>query len=170
MTVRHTLASLDDEQARDLLLQVARGQEEMRCRLSRMLDALMSAEADEACGAAYMTRGEGRMNRRNGYRERGVDTPLGTLTEHVPKLREVCITVPRASSAGDGAWMPPSPRRWWRCGFRACPTRRVERVARELGVDRLSRSEVSRLAGRLDAQVDEFRSRPCRAACTAICG
>lgn len=35
MTVRHTLASLDDEQARDLLLQVARGQEEMRYRLSR---------------------------------------------------------------------------------------------------------------------------------------
>lgn len=65
MTVRHTLASLDDEQARDLLLQVARGQEEMRCRLSRMLelmlDALMSAEADEAWGAAYMTRGEGRV-------------------------------------------------------------------------------------------------------------
>lgn len=28
MTVKHTLASLDDEQARDLLLQVARGQEE----------------------------------------------------------------------------------------------------------------------------------------------
>lgn len=50
MTVRHTLASLDDEQARDLLLRVARGQEEMRCRLSRMLelmlDALMGAEAD----------------------------------------------------------------------------------------------------------------------------
>ncbi len=67
MTVRHTLASLDDEQARDLLLRVARGQEEMRCRLSQMLDSLMGAEADEACGAAYMTRGEGRVNRRNGY-------------------------------------------------------------------------------------------------------
>lgn len=95
MTVRHTLASLDDEQARDLLLRVARGQEEMRFRLSRMLelmlDALMGAEADEACGAAYMTRGEGRVNRRNGYRERGVDTPLGTLTVHVPELHEVFV-------------------------------------------------------------------------------
>ena len=60
---------MDDEQARDLLLQVARGQEEMRCRLSRMLelmlDALMSAEADEASGAAYMTRGEVGGKRRN---------------------------------------------------------------------------------------------------------
>lgn len=69
MTVRHKLASLDDEQTRDLLLQVARGQEEMRYRLSRMLelmlDTLMGAEADEACGAVYMTRGEVGGNRRH---------------------------------------------------------------------------------------------------------
>lgn len=69
MTVRHTVASLDDEQAWDLLLQVARGQEEMRYRPSRMLelmpDALRGAEADEASGAAYMTRGEVGGNRRN---------------------------------------------------------------------------------------------------------
>ena len=41
----------------------------MRYRLSRMLDALMGAlmgaEADEACGAVYMTRGEVGGNRRN---------------------------------------------------------------------------------------------------------
>ena len=47
----------------------SRGQEKMRYRLSRMLDALMGAlmgaEADEACGAAYMTRGEVGGNRRN---------------------------------------------------------------------------------------------------------
>ena len=69
MTVRHKLASLDDEQTRDLLLQVARGQEEMRYRLSRMvelmLDTFMGAEADEACGAVYMTRGEVGGNRRH---------------------------------------------------------------------------------------------------------
>lgn len=163
MTVRHTLASLDDEQARDLLLQVARGQEEMRYRLSRMLelmlDALMGAEADEACGAAYMTRGEGRVNRRNGYRERGVDTPLGTLTVHVPKLREGYYSPEGIIGKGrrvDAAVAAAVVEMW----VQGVSTRRVERVARELGVDRLGRSEVSRLAERLDAQVDEFRSRP----------
>ena len=51
MTVRHKLASLDDEQTRDLLLQVARGQEEMRYRLSRMLELML----DTFMGAVIWT-------------------------------------------------------------------------------------------------------------------
>lgn len=62
---------------------------------------------------------------RRGAREPGatgtasvtVDTPLGMLTVHVPKLREGYYS----PEGIIGAWMPPSPRRWWRCGCRACP-------------------------------------------------
>lgn len=65
MTVKHTLASLDDEHA---VASRARAGG-VRYRLSRMLelmlDTFMGAEADEACGAAYMTRGEVGGNRRN---------------------------------------------------------------------------------------------------------
>ena len=72
MAVRNTLASLDDGDLRDMLMQVVSGQEELRFRLARMLegvlDALMGSEADGLCGAGYMTRGEGRADRRNGYR------------------------------------------------------------------------------------------------------
>lgn len=98
MTVRHTVASLDDEQARDLLLQVARGQEEMRYRPSRMLelmpDALMGAEADEASGAAYMTRGEVGGNRRNtdAYRNYS-NVESQESQEQISDTVTVCVTL-----------------------------------------------------------------------------
>jgi putative transposase len=39
-------------------------------------------------------------------------------------------------------------------------TRRVEDLVRAMGIDGISRSEASRLAGELDAKVTEFRERP----------
>ena len=38
-------------------------------------------------------------------------------------------------------------------------TRKIERVAARLGIDRLSASQVSRICERLDAEVAELRSR-----------
>lgn len=163
MAVRNTLASLDDGDLGDMLMSVVSGQEELRFRLARMLegvlDALMGSEADGLCGAGYMTRGEGRADRRNGYRERGVDTPLGTLHVHVPKLRRGYCSPDGIIGRGrraDTAVAAAVVEMW----VRGVSTRRVERVARELGVGRLGRPEVSRLARELDGQVAEFRSRP----------
>lgn len=48
----------------------------------------MSAEADAMCGARYGGRSEERMNRRNGYRERALDTRTGTIELRAPKLRQ----------------------------------------------------------------------------------
>ena len=52
------------------------------------LNALMSAEADAACGAAYGSRSEGRTNSRNGYRPRTLKTGVGDVELEVPKLRK----------------------------------------------------------------------------------
>ena len=49
--------------------------------------ALMGAEADALCGAAFRERSDERVNRRNGYRERPFDTRAGTIDLAVPKLR-----------------------------------------------------------------------------------
>ena len=51
------------------------------------VDALMSAEADAACGAAWGERSESRANSRNGCRRRTLKTALGDVELDVPKLR-----------------------------------------------------------------------------------
>jgi putative transposase len=51
-------------------------------------EALMSADADAVCGAAYGQRSPDRRNIRNGYRWRGWDTRAGSIELAVPKLRE----------------------------------------------------------------------------------
>jgi putative transposase len=47
----------------------------------------MGAEADAACGAGFGERSPDRVNRRNGYRERCLDTRVGTIELAIPKLR-----------------------------------------------------------------------------------
>ena len=60
----------------------------LRAMVKEMAEALMSADADAACGAGYGERSPERVNRRNGYRERDWDTRVGSIELAVPKLRE----------------------------------------------------------------------------------
>jgi transposase-like protein len=60
----------------------------MRELLTTFINALLSAQADSVCGADYGTRSADRVNSRNGYRHRDLDTRAGTLDIAVPKLRE----------------------------------------------------------------------------------
>src|SRR3954447_1601780 len=59
----------------------------LREMVKTFADALMSAEADAMCGAAYGERSEDRINSRNGYRSREWDTRAGTVELAIPKLR-----------------------------------------------------------------------------------
>jgi transposase-like protein len=122
-------------------------------------EALMSAEADTLCGAAYGQRSEERTNSRNGYRPREWDTRAGTVELAIPKLRQ-------------GSYFPD-----WLLTHRrraeqalvsvvatsyllGVSTRRVEKLVEQLGVKQLSKSQVSEMAQHLDAQVEAFRTRP----------
>ena len=49
--------------------------------------ALMPAEADALCAVAYGEVSPGRVNVRNGYRDRDFDTRAGTISLAIPKLR-----------------------------------------------------------------------------------
>lgn len=51
----------------------------LRRLAEQVVNAVMNAEADQLCG--------GGANSRNGYRERGLATCVGTLTPRIPKLR-----------------------------------------------------------------------------------
>ena len=59
-----------------------------RDMLTTFIHALLSAQADSVCGAEYGTRTQERINRRNGYRHRDLDTRVGTIDVAIPKLRQ----------------------------------------------------------------------------------
>jgi transposase-like protein len=56
--------------------------------IASFANAMMSAQADQVCGAGWGERSDERVNRRNGYRAREWDTRAGTVELAVPKLRE----------------------------------------------------------------------------------
>lgn len=60
----------------------------LREMIASLANAMMSAQADQVCGAGYGERSVERVNRRNGYRAREWDTRAGTVELAVPKLRE----------------------------------------------------------------------------------
>ena len=131
----------------------------LRAMVKEMAEALMSADADAVCGAGYGERSPERVNRRNGYRERDWDTRVGSIELAVPRLRE-------------GSYFPDwllAPRRRAEQAFvsviadaylAGVSTRRVEKLVQQLGVERMSKSQVSRLAQSLDGIVEDFRTRP----------
>jgi putative transposase len=131
----------------------------LRAIVQDFAEALMGAEADALCGAPFGERSPERVNRRNGYRERDWDTRVGTIELAIPKPRV-------------GSYFPDwllQPRRRAEQAFvsviadaylAGVSTRRVEKLVQQLGVERMSRSQVSRLAKSLDAIVEEFRTRP----------
>jgi transposase-like protein len=131
----------------------------LRVMVKDFAEALMSADADAVCGAGYAERSPERVNRRNGYRERDWDTRVGSIELAVPKLRE-------------GSYFPDwllQPRRRAEQAFvsviadaylAGVSTRRVEKLVQQLGVERMSKSQVSRLAKSLDEIVEDFRTRP----------
>jgi putative transposase len=131
----------------------------LREMVASLANAMMSAQADQVCGAGYGQRSSERVNRRNGYRAREWDTRVGTVELAIPKLRE-------GSYFPD--WLVTHRRRAEQAlvtvvataYLLGVSTRRVERLAEQLGVKSLSRSQVSEMAAHLDAQVSAFRQRP----------
>ena len=51
----------------------------MRQMLTTFINSVLSADADAVCGAAWGEVSDDRIDRRNGYRHRDLDTRVGTL-------------------------------------------------------------------------------------------
>jgi transposase-like protein len=123
-----------------------------------LAQAIMEAEVTEVTGVARGERDpERRLTHRNGYRERRWDTRVGTIDLAIPRVR-------------DGSYFPSllDPRRRAERALLAVvqeayvlgvSTRRVDDLVQALGIDGISRSEVSRICAALDAEVETFRSR-----------
>lgn len=129
--------------------------EEGMTGLARLLaescaNEIMDAEADAVCEATGTSR--------NGYRERRLETQLGTLTLRIPKLRA-------------GSYFPESLIERWGRVDRAVicaasemyalgvSTRKVGRALEGMGAANLSEDRVSRICAELDAEVAALRGR-----------
>ena len=130
----------------------------MRLLLKKALGEFMEIDATHLCQAEAGERSPNRENSRNGYRERGLETRLGTIDLQIPKLRK-------------GSYLPGflEPRKTWEHAFvnvvseayvSGVSTRKVEKLIEAMGAKGMSKSEVSRMAQSLDVEVAAFRVRP----------
>lgn len=122
-------------------------------------ETLMSAEVDALCNAAFGERSPERTNKRNGYRSRDWDTRAGSIELKIPKLRE---------GSYFPSWLLEHRRRAEKaliavvaeCYVKGVSTRRVDGLVKTLGIESISKSQVSVMAKSLDEMVEAFRTRP----------
>ncbi len=131
----------------------------MRSLLQEVINTLLSADADAVAGAEYGRPSAGRSAQRNGYRHRDLDTRVGTIDVAVPKLRTgtyfpdwLLERRKRAESALITVVAD--------CYLAGVSTRRMDKLVKTLGINSLSKSQVSRMAAGLDEHVEQFRHRP----------
>ncbi|WP_432457374.1 IS256 family transposase [Cellulomonas iranensis] len=130
----------------------------MRHLLGTVINSLLSAEADAVCGAQWGQPSPDRVNQRNGYRHRDLATRVGTIDVAAPKLRTgsyfpqwLLERRKRAETALISVVAT--------CYLLGVSTRRMDKLVESLGITSLSKSQVSRMATDLDAQVAAFRTR-----------
>ena len=126
-------------------------QELLRQLAESIANETMSAEADQPCDETGTSR--------NGYRGRKLITCVGTLDLRIPKTREgtffpddVLVRYQRVDRALVSAMAE-----MYATGT---STRKVQRVAQELGVERLSKGQMGAIAQSLDESLEVLRTRP----------
>jgi transposase-like protein len=148
------------DELRMALLDLLRNEEgdPLRNGVRKLAELLMELEVSQHVGAERHERSLTRTGQRNGYREREWDTRVGTIELQVPRVR-------------DGSYYPSllEPRKRaeralvavvQEAYIQGVSTRRVDDLVQALGMQGISKSQVSRLCKELDAEVERFRTRP----------
>ena len=148
----------DDKIALRALLEKGSDATFLREMIGFAAQRLMALETESLCGAGPGERSPDRRNQRNGYRERDWETRAGTVELRIPKLRR-------------GSYFPAflEPRRLAEKALTAViqeayvqgiSTRSVDDLVRAMGLEGISKSQVSRLCGEIDERVQTFLGRP----------
>ena len=140
------------------LLEKAPDADILRDMISYAAERLMEIEVGGLTGAGYGEKSPTRLAQRNGHRERDWHTRAGTVELRIPKLRK-------------GSYFPGflEPRRMAEKAMTAViqeayiqgiSTRSVDDLVKALGMDGISKSQVSRLCEEIDERVNAFLDRP----------
>ena len=130
----------------------------LRDMISFAAERLMEIEVGGMTGAGYGEKSPTRLAQRNGHRERDWHTRAGTVELRIPKLRK-------------GSYFPGflEPRRMAEKALTAViqeayiqgiSTRSVDDLVKALGMEGISKSQVSRLCEEIDERVTAFLDRP----------
>jgi len=148
----------DDRLALQTLLEKTPDANYLREMIGFAARRLMELEIESHTGAAHGQRSSGRQVQRNGYRDRDWETRAGTVELRIPKLRK-------------GSYFPGflEPRRMAEKAIAAVvqeayiqgvSTRSVDELVQAMGLDGISKSQVSRLCEEIDERVKPFLGRP----------
>jgi transposase-like protein len=130
----------------------------LRNLFRQALRGAMDMEFEQQVGAPRYERGEERLDQRNGTRSRRFDTRMGTMELEVPRLR-------------NGTYFPsflePNTRSEraiiglvQEAVISGVSTRKIQKLAAELGITSLSKSVASEYFKELDEEARAFRERP----------
>ena len=156
MTTEHRKA--DVELAQEVLLDDV---DFLREIVERVLQELLETEMTEHIGAAPYERTENRNGHRNGHKPRTLRTRVGTLKLLVPQDREGTFSTRLFCryQRNEKALVLALMERY----VEGVSTRKVAEVTEALCGTSFSKSLVSSLAGRLDSELEAWRSRPLEA-------
>ena len=138
----------------------------LRSVAEAVVQLLMETDVDGLIGAGRHERTPERSTYRNGYRDRTLDTRLGSLQLRIPKLRQGSYFPPfldprktseKALVAVISAEALASAREAWISGV---STRRVDDLVQAMGLSGISKSTVSKLCKDIDDRVHAFLDRP----------
>ena len=128
----------------------------LRTVAESVLQIIMEADVDGLIGAGRHERSSDRSTWRNGYRDRSLDTRLGTLNLKIPKLRTGAyfpgFLEPRKTA--EKALVSVIQEAW----IAGVSTRRVDELVQAIGMNGISKSSVSKLCKDIDERVNAFLS------------
>lgn len=154
------MAQVNITLSQEEVLQVLSGNRDKAFKylVQRILNEIMAAESAEQLGADRHERTDDRQDYRNGTRTRSLNTRIGTIDLKVPRHRNapfhtmIFENYKRSEAALISAMV--------QMVINGVSTRKVSKVVEELCGTSFSKSSVSELCKKLDAEVDAFRNRP----------
>ena len=130
----------------------------LRSVAEAVLQLLMEVDVEGVIGAGRYERSGERLNWRNGYRDRTLDTRLGPMQLRIPKLRQGSYFPPflEPRKTSEKALVAVIQEAW----IGGVSTRRVDDLVQAMGLTGISKSTVSKLCKEIDERVSAFLERP----------